>query len=61
MLIVSRDQLPYITIAWSTDVYHEKYTAPCYPVEYANSDNIMSFSWLEPKDKAYGPNVMDTE
>ena len=39
-LLVSRDQLPYITIMWSTAVYHEKYTAPYYWVEYANSDRI---------------------
>ena len=34
----SCDQLPYITITWSTAVDQEKYTAPCYRVEYANSD-----------------------
>ena len=27
-------------IMWSTAIYHEKYTAPCYRVEYANSDRI---------------------
>ena len=37
---LSRDQLPYITITWSTAVYHKKYMAPCYQVEYANSDRI---------------------
>ena len=40
ILVVSRDQLPYNTIMWSTAVYHEKYTAPCYRVEYDNSDRI---------------------
>ena len=37
----SRDQLPYITITWSTAVYHEKNTtSTCYRVEYTNSDRI---------------------
>ena len=37
------DQLPYVTITWSTAVHHEKYTAPCYRVEYAYSDRIIFF------------------
>ena len=40
ILVVSCDQLPYIMITWSTAVYHDKYTAPCYRVKYANSDRI---------------------
>ena len=40
ILVVSRDQLLYIMITWSTAVDHEKYTAPCYRFEYANSDRI---------------------
>ena len=40
IVVVSRDQLPYITITWSTAVDHEKYRTPCYRAEYANSDRI---------------------
>ena len=40
ILVVSRDQQPYIMITWSSAVYHRKYMAPCYQVEYANSDRI---------------------
>ena len=40
ILVVSRDQLLYIPITWSTAVYHEIYATPCYRVEYANSGRI---------------------
>ena len=47
-VVVSRDQLPYITITWSANVDHEQYTAPCYQVEYVSSDwiNLFLFFFL---------------
>ena len=34
-----------------THLYHEKYSAPCYRVEYANSDRIKWFNKWIPKNK----------
>ena len=53
IFVVSRDQLPYIMITWSTAVYNEKYTAPCYRVEYTNSERINMASVRQ--DYMYNP------